>query len=772
LKTLRLRYRKESVFPEFTYQHKQEITMSIKSTFPIKTLAFVVTYTVSNLSANAQMLEEVIVTAQKRSESLQDVPISINAIGGDKLNEAGITRIADLQTYVPNLTMTEASLGSNVYIRGVGSQVNQGFEQSVGTYVDGIYYGRPRQLRAPFFDLERVEVLRGPQSILFGKNSIAGALNMTTAKPTSEFEGQIQAVYEPDHGELDTSLILSGPLTESLSGRMAVRYREMDGFIRNTAKNTDEMATEESLIRAAIRWDASERLALDLKLETGSFDFTGRNYVIVGDPAPGGLTPVVNNFTEKATLDPEYSDNRYNNATLTFNYEHDRYTLTAISGWSEYEYDEEIDADGGIASTVQVPAEEEFSQFSQELRLATNQGETFEHILGVFFQTSETDFREDSVITLPIVSVGAKRDYFSDSDLWSIFGQTTWNASDSLRMTVGMRYTHEEKEGGRLLRLTNLDGSTFNPLNLPDFAALGMPLPPLGLFPHDLSGNRTEEVVTPLISIQWDANDDAMLYASLSTGYKAGGFDARSNRAVLPSGSTALEFEEEEAVSLEAGAKLRLLDNSAELNIALFRTEYDDLQVSVYDGILGFDVQNAAAATTQGIEMDGRWQLSESILLTGALGYTDFEFDDYQNGPCYKGQTPDQIANGVAFCDYKGNTNQFTPEISGVISVTHSLDITSRIVLRSTIDVSYSDDYFAAPDLDPNVKQDSYTRLNARLALASTSDSWELALIGRNLTDEEIITFANDVPLTGPVTSYVAFVERPRTVALQATYRF
>tara|TARA_R100000005_G_scaffold94720_1_gene73619 strand:- start:9600 stop:10319 length:720 start_codon:yes stop_codon:yes gene_type:complete len=204
-------------------------------------------------AASAQMLEEVVVTAQKRSQSLQDVPISINAVSGEKLKEAGITRIADLQVYVPNLTMSEAAIGSNIYIRGVGSQVNQGFEQSVGTYVDGIYFGRPRQLRAPFFDLERVEVLRGPQSILFGKNSIAGALNLVSAKPTDEFEGSVSALLEPDHGELETSLVLSGPLSDTLSGRLALRYREMDGFIDNVAKGIDEMETEETVVRGALR---------------------------------------------------------------------------------------------------------------------------------------------------------------------------------------------------------------------------------------------------------------------------------------------------------------------------------------------------------------------------------------------------------------------------------------------------------------------------------------------------------------------------------------
>ncbi|WP_051229861.1 TonB-dependent receptor [Haliea salexigens] len=723
-------------------------------------------------TASAQMLEEVVVTAQKRSQSLQDVPISINAVSGEKLREAGITRIADLQVYVPNLTMSEAAIGSNIYIRGVGSQVNQGFEQSVGTYVDGIYFGRPRQLRAPFFDLERVEVLRGPQSILFGKNSIAGALNLVTAKPTDEFEGSISALLEPDHGELETSLVLSGPITDALAGRLAVRYREIDGFIDNVAKDLDEMETEETVVRGALRWDATENLQVDLKLETGEFNSVGRNSIIIGSPAPGGATPVLNDFTRKAALDPEFSDNNYDNATLTLNYQLGEFELVSTTGWSAYDYTEEVDTDFGVGSTVQSPAAEDFEQLSQELRLVSPLGQTFEHILGVFYQTSETDYAEPARITLPSVAVELDRNFFSDSDLWAVFGQSTWNVSNNFRATLGLRYTVEDKEGGRKLVTRNLDGSVFNPLGLSGFAELGMPLPPLGVTPHDLRGERDEEVVTPLLNLQWDVATDAMLYASVSTGYKAGGFDARSNRATLPDGRPALEFEEEEALSMELGAKLGLMDGAAELNVAVFRTEYDDLQVSVFDGVLGFDVQNAASATTQGLEMDGRWQLTDKLRLTGAFAYTDFEFEDYEDGACYKGQQPNQVVDGVPFCDWSGNTNQFTPEFSGTLGVDFVQPVFGNLELRSTLDVIYSDDYYAAPDLDPNALQDSYVKLNARFALGRADGTWEVALVGKNLTDEEIITFANDVPLTGPVTSYFAFVERPRTVAVQATYNF
>jgi outer membrane receptor protein involved in Fe transport len=186
------------------------------------------------------LLEEVIVTAQKREQSLQDVPISVNAVTGAKMAEAGINNLEDMTAYVPNLTMNQTGIGTNISIRGISSGINQGFEQSVGQYVDGIYYGRAQLARAPFMDLERVEVLRGPQSILFGKNSIAGAISMITAKPTEEFEGSLTALYEPDHGEQDVRLVLSGPLADNLYGRIAIMDRTIDGYYDNKTLDDEE----------------------------------------------------------------------------------------------------------------------------------------------------------------------------------------------------------------------------------------------------------------------------------------------------------------------------------------------------------------------------------------------------------------------------------------------------------------------------------------------------------------------------------------------------
>ena len=195
-------------------------------------------------TANAQKLEEIIVTAQKRAESLQDVSVSVTALDGEKLSDFGVARLEEITAYVPNFVMSETGIGTNIYIRGIGSGINQGFEQSVGMYRDGIYYGRAQLARSPLFDMERVEVLRGPQVTLFGNNSIGGAVSITTAPPTDEFEASLGILRDFDHGEREKTFIVSGPIDDQFSARFSLRSYELEGYIDNQILNEKEPARD------------------------------------------------------------------------------------------------------------------------------------------------------------------------------------------------------------------------------------------------------------------------------------------------------------------------------------------------------------------------------------------------------------------------------------------------------------------------------------------------------------------------------------------------
>jgi iron complex outermembrane receptor protein len=739
----------------------------------------------------APVLEEVLVTATLRTESLQDVPVSVNAMAGEKMQEAGIDKIEDLQAYVPNLSMSETGIGTNIYIRGIGSGINPGFEQSVGMYFDGISYGRGQLTRAPFLDLARVEVLRGPQNILYGKNSIAGALSLISARPGQEQEGMIS-------------------ITDTLGGRIAIRKREFGGYIENLTLNRDEPQRDEGTIRAILDWDASPDLTAMVKVEIGKFNVLGRQVEIVNDQPsttiPGSPTysqALAGNFRAdssvlntkqdyKRSSNGDYSNNRTKNLTLNVDYALGGGTLTFITGFLHYEFKELCDCDFTGAPVFSVPFEEEYDQYSQEVRWVSAAGGTFEHIGGAYFQKSDLDFFDQILIDSPILpaaiagrlgpAAGASlsntttpRNFTTDADLWSVFWQTTWNASDRLRATLGLRYSYEEKEGTRDLSVADLNGVT----KAPDGTVpSGIDFILAAVFKverHDLEGKQSGGNLAPSLNVQYDVNDDVMAYATASIGYKSGGFDARSNASPGGAIDGSFEYDEEQATSFEVGAKTRFFDGRGEVNIAAFFTKYDDLQVSIFDGTLGFNVGNAGAAETMGIELDGRFALTDNLLMTAALAFLDFEFTDFKNGQCYQGQTPDQVTPTANYCDYKGKTNQYVADYSGNVGFVYTRSFGEAMEFRAGTDFTFTDDYNSSQNLDPSQIQDGYVRINMRLSLADIDAGWELALVGKNLTDEAVISYSNDVPLAnssfGSIGHY-AFIERPRSVAVQAAYRW
>ena len=696
----------------------------------------------------------------------------------------------------------------------------------MGQYVDGVYYGRAQLARAPFFDLNRVEVLRGPQGILFGKNSIAGAVSMHTAKPTDEFEGSVTALYEPDHGERDLRLVLSGPITDDLSGRLAIMDRTIDGYYRNTTLDRDESEEDVGVIRGSLRWAATDDLTVDLKVENGSFDTTGRfmenqnpvggSYGLILGVLSGGqyVLDTEQDFRRQSNGDWDNTDTE--NVTLSIEYALGENTLTSVTAFNAYDNEALCDCDFVGASLFTASLEESFEQLSQEFRLTSPIGDTFDYIVGAFFQTSELEF--DDSVDFPVDSLAlvanelppsvfgnsaSRRNYEQDADIWSVFAQVTWNLSDVARLTLGGRYTDEEKDASRRQFFVAGNGAEL-PIGTP-FDPFNAVFGSLGYEPYpEIADSRSETAFTPLVTFQYDVSPDAMLYATYTTGFKSGGFDVRSNAHpdpavnnafsnvaavaadpgnVAPAPNTGVfEYEEEEAESIELGGKFTLADGAAELNVALFRTEYTDLQTSQFDGILGFNVVNAGEATTQGLELDGRWRVSEGLTLMGSMGYLDFEYDSFTNAQCYFGQTPNS-ADNPGLCDVSGETREYTPELQGTLTADYVMPLGDGLELKATVDLIYSDDYFASNTLDPNLTQDSFTKINARLAVSSTEGTWDVALVGKNLTDEEVISFGGQVPLSttltagafGPAgagTAYYAFYDRPMSIALQGTYRF
>lgn len=770
---------------------------------------------VSTLSAHAEpkILEEVIVTSQKRVQSLQDVPISVAAVTGDKIERMGVENLEDLTVYVPNIHFTETGLSTQMRIRGIGSDNSQGFEQSVGIYKDGIYHSRAQLFRAPVYDVERVEVMRGPQGTLFGKNSIAGAVDIITAKPTDEFEGRITGSYETELESKELNGYVSGPINDTVRGRLAIRYYDDPGFMVNTFKNRDEPDTEEKSIRGSIAWDASENLDILLVAERNEFDVLGRAIEVTQDlPSNGATNPALTGFTysqilslvlrqqlptffDGTTFDnnadyrrqsnsPEFSENEIDSLTLRADYQMGDYTLTSVTGGLRFKYDENCDCEFTPIDFFNLDMYEDYEQFSQEIRIASPEDTTFSWIAGVFYQTYDQTFNDDFNIpaTSPLTPIIASqlsftpvgfagssiaRRFNQSSDIWAIFAEGTWRATDRLAITLGARFTEEDKEADKTINIVTTTALT--PLQSATLAGVFS-----GAFNtdteqgigHNLNASRKESAFTPALTISFDINDDIMSYAKISKGFKAGGFDPRTNKA------DRFEFEEESVTAVEIGSKMRFMDGRSELNVAIFHMDYEDLQVSQFDGAVGFNIGNANSTIVQGIEIDGRVQLTDYLTANYGAAVLDFEYDDFTNGNCYFGQTPDSTVGTDNFCDYTGLRGVYTPEVTLNVGLQYIRPIGS-LEFVGGIDAQWVDDQQVHVNLDPRGEIDAYTMLDARIGIEG--DNWGLALLGKNLLNEEIISYSANMPLSEQLFStntYYSFLRRPRTLALEATFKF
>lgn len=816
-----------------------------------------------------------------------DVPISVSAMDGEKIQDSGIQRFEDLTAYVPNFTVTQDPIGDKINIRGIQSGTQAGFEQSVATFVDGIYRGRGTQARFSFLDVAMVEVLRGPQPTLFGKNTIAGALNITSARPTEELAGEISATHNPEFDESELQGYISGPITETLRGRLVVLDREMDeGWVNNVAYDEDIANTDERFARAALEWDADDKTRVSLRYEFGDFEVGGQPWVIAeAGPLTGILGSVgvptgkeyksymgnngfgafagdpVLDFGSAGNLDGDLSE-----GALTIEHSLDNGSvITGIAGYSEYDFKRYLDADFNPLPIVRFDDTEDFDQTSFELRLTSETGGTLEYIVGAYYQDNSlkvdglTQFNLEGLgmllggscdagggtgaiipgepaataanvaATVPgstaglanacanvaLTSVlvpggvnGASRYAYLDQDTetWAVFTQTTWNVTDRFRATLGLRYTEEDKSADQgayaaeYVERSNQPLEDQNPQTNPQALAsvlLGE-FTTHGFTDSDPGMKRDEESFTWSLNLQYDFTEDMMGYVMAATGFKAGGFN--SFYMGIPRGlgadSGEVDFDDEEVTTYEAGLKTALLDGAAELNIAVFYSEYDDLQAAIFAGNTTFEVQNAAEATTYGFELDGRWQATENLMLQASLGYVEFEFDEFPNQACvaeqFLGFREDAYQAAVASADYagaagaalginnqvcatagindlEGRTSENTPEWTAALVANHVLPL-GEYELRTTVDVSYTDETYRQGDLDPVALEDEFTKINAVLIFGPQSGNWDVSVIGKNLTDEDTYSYVNDTPLFNGARQ--ARLDAPRSVAVRGRYRF
>ncbi|AFU99409.1 TonB-dependent receptor [Simiduia agarivorans] len=859
----------------------------------------------SPLMAQNLVLEEVTVTAQKRPQTLQEVPISVSALDQARMEDAGIQRFEDLAAYVPNFAVVKDPVGDKINIRGIQSGNQAGFEQSVGTFVDGVYRGRGVQSRFAFLDVERVEVLRGPQGTLFGKNTIAGALNITTAKPTEEFESELSAGYTPEFEESFVKGHVSGALSDTVRARAVIQDRRMDkGWMENVHYSHDVPVSEETAGRISLEWDASDNTLVTAKAEHGNFDVQGLPWdiLVAGSLSAFGVEGGAKYRTDMGnTVRPPFEffgqspanptgfandsngvmDFGSNNtmkgdtteASLTVEHQlASGHILTFVGGYSAYEYDRYLDADFGPLNAVRFDDSETFDQSSVELRLASDVGGDFEYIVGAFYQQNHLEadglsyfnagtlqpllngacfngltalgadynsvfvsgdagttaaqtaaaigagFGQGAAIANacgqaaafdPLVKAGINggNRYLmldQDSRTWAVFAQGTYHLTDSTRLTAGLRYTAETKEASHVAYATdfseNNKTATANPFVIGLATAAGE-FTPHNFSKDDPGMSRDESGVTWSLNLQHDLNDTTMVYGSASTGFKAGGFNSFYTGLTQGQGadSNDVAFDEERVITFEIGSKLRLLDGAAELNAAIFHTRFDDLQAAIFTGGTTFEVQNAAKATSQGVELDGRWRATENLTLMASLGYVDFTFDAFPNQACTAAQFAAArqaayeaglslggaaglgAAAGAAMLynngscaaaginDLAGGTSENTPQWTASLATQYVKPI-GQYDLTANVDFNWMDEVYRSGDLDANALQDASHKLNGALIFGPQDGQWDISLIGKNLTNETVVSYVNDTPLFNGTFQYM--VEAPRSFELRGRYRF
>ena len=738
------------------------------------------------------ILEEVLVTATKRETPIEKVPVSVLAVSGEDLRQNLINTLEGLSAYVPNLVIGDGEFTTAVSIRGVGSQPERSFEQSVGLFVDGIYMPRSRQYRLPFMDVRQVEVLRGPQAVLFGINATAGAITIATnrSEPGDPMLANVEVDYELEYGSTRLTAVLGGSPTENLGLRLAARYSNGGDYFLNDFNQQYEGGNDEKALRLSAVWTPTSSSSIDLKYEHGTIDYDGdvgeqfgplelNQLALLGLP---GLDDGELNW--RRNMDTTFYEvltqpfggrtgaglsQTYDNFALTADFDISEHILTTVLGYSALEWDSYLDLDASPLAIFAGGINEKFDQTSLELRWASPTDNRFSYMLGLYAHESKLRNHQpnifDPTYTFAPGAYGFDQVYLNASfttrsDLWSIFANASWNISDNVQLTGGLRYVDEDKQHQRQAQCLPIrnDVIDFNPSEedraLFEANAGSFFCPTLDGY----KAGRNESDLMPEIAINWQQSETTMWYAKYSESTKSGGFAA----AVIVA-EDAIEYLEESASAIELGSRSLLAGGKGRLNFALFNTWIDDLQLNAFDPVSGIGyITNAATARSRGIEIDGSWQFSRYLTLSGSFAWLDAKYQKFEQAPCPISLS---LAGVQPPCDASGKTMPRAPEFSAGASADLDYPMKSNLHFLAGVNLGYSSEYTVDAALEPAFLQSSHTLLGARIGLQAADGSWTIALIGTNLTNEAILSDSL------PFLSNIGVLRPPRQVWLQATYR-
>jgi len=688
-------------------------------------------------------LEEVVVTAQKRGivENAQDVPIAIYGFSGDMLDRALVNDLADLGQLVPAADLPPVSPirgYANFNIRGMGTIGTVTTEDpTVSLVIDGMPLGIAAGGVLDVYDLESAEVLAGPQGTLFGRNSTGGAVVMRTRRASGETGGRLDAgVAEFGHLELAGALETASD-DGALAGRLAFRYQENDDIFDNVA-GPDVGEREFYMVRPSLRWRPSDALTVDVVAEFGKDEGDGPAARNIFDErstvSQSGFVPPAHRF-DLALNNPNTNDLEWSHFIAEVNWEVAGGVFTSVTGAREMEQVNEVDSDGSALSIFNFNPFIDQEQFSQELRWSGPVSDRLNLTSGVYFFSQELDYKERRVIFDGAVTPALNSQ--QEHDQWAVFSQGTFDINDTVSLLVGLRYTEENKE----IQVASFGSCDF------EFTSC--------TFDQDL--DESWENLGAKLGVNVRLSDDWLAWASWTRGFRSGGFNGRNPNPQTPAGP----FEEETVDAFEVGSKLTFLDGAARLNAAVYYNEFDDLQRTILNADNLQTVENAAAATISGAEIDLAWSATEKLTFFGGFAYVDAEYDEFN------GLDVDFVADGIPDPDRAKDLDFFNvAKYSASGSVEYDgIDLggAGTLALRAS---AYWKDEFPS-NIRNFIIYDEILVAKASATLHLPGDRLQLTVYGENLTNEQ---YGQGAAATGLF--FVDFIAPPRIYGARVTYRF
>ncbi len=694
------------------------------------------TSTFATAENNEKHIEEVFVTAQKRDENLMSVPVAVDVIPGKFIESTGAFGLSELEMAIPSVNFGRGGRKTRgeISIRGVG-----GFARNIGTggrvvvYIDDVPLGRSSSFEASLADIKQIEILKGPQGTLFGANTIAGAINMTTAEPTEDFSLKLRA----DYGQRSTSLLsltANVPLSDKLLSRIQLGHKQSDGFIENTITDDDLQGSDLNSARIKLLYDVTDNLSIRTSFDWLEDDVKATNAEALSDTTlpPTFQNLILNGYTSapepnQVAHDADEFEKRKNwGASTKIQYYTDSEALiTSITAYRSSEFTEQSEEDYSAIPLATSLFDEDYSQWTQELRYTSKATDRLDYVAGLFFQSSKISTERNAQIHTPTDTLRVDTPGELDTTSSSVFGNLNCRFTETLELSLGTRLQYETKKLDYAITDTT------------DFFTNGSLQDKQNFFFH-----------MPKISLNYESSESGLLYGSISRGAKSGGWNAD----FVPSLDD-LEFDPEYSINYEIGYKNRLLDGSLVLLSSIFHTKFKDFQVSQFIEERGANnITNAGEVTTEGLELDVQYFIHESIKLGLNTAYTRAKFDRFTNADS-------------ADTDYSGNRLPYSPKLTSVASITIDQPISNNIVGYFHLSYSYSDGYFSQPRNDDTThKVNNFHLINAHLGI-KIGEVYDISFWGKNLSDETYLRFKG--------TSFLGvqrgFYEAPRT--LGASFR-